>query len=153
MAWCRCASGPAAKPPARMLCIRGKPGNHPRGKIYFPPRMFPGFLGPEALKLSVTPARQAEVVDTPYYVISPVVGPGSSGPWRRSGGAQPPAFPLLALTFTLEKTIKSDSVNPRFRWPAWPGWFCRSGCPGPSPACPRRAGSRPGRSRRRNACP
>ena len=30
--------------------------------MYFPPRIFPGFLGPEALKLSVTPARQAELV-------------------------------------------------------------------------------------------
>ena len=30
--------------------------------MYFPPRMFPGFLGPEALKLSVTSARQAEPV-------------------------------------------------------------------------------------------
>ena len=28
----------------------------------FPLRMFPGFLGPEAFKLSVTPARQAELV-------------------------------------------------------------------------------------------
>ena len=28
----------------------------------FPPRMFPGFLEPEALKLSVTPAQQAELV-------------------------------------------------------------------------------------------
>ncbi len=49
-------------PPTRMLCIRGKPGNHPRGKVHFPLRMFPGFLGPEALKLSVTPAHQAELV-------------------------------------------------------------------------------------------
>ena len=45
-----------------MLRIRGKPGNNPQGKVYFPPRIFPGFLGPEALKLFVTPARQAEVV-------------------------------------------------------------------------------------------
>ena len=45
-----------------MQSIRGKPGNNPQGKVYFPPRIFPGFLGPEALKLSVTPARQAELV-------------------------------------------------------------------------------------------
>ena len=49
-------------PPTRMLRIRGKPGNNPQGKVYFPPRMFPGFLGPEALKLFVTPAQQAELV-------------------------------------------------------------------------------------------
>ena len=30
--------------------------------MYFPPRMFLGFLGPEALKFSITPARQAELV-------------------------------------------------------------------------------------------
>ena len=65
LAWCRDASGPAAKPPTRMLCIRGKPGNHPRGKVHFPPRMFPVFLGPEALKLFATPARQAELVRLP----------------------------------------------------------------------------------------
>ena len=49
-------------PPTRMQSIRGKPGNNPQGKVYFPPRMFPGFLGPEAFKLFVTPARQAELV-------------------------------------------------------------------------------------------
>ena len=35
-AWCHCASGPAAKPPSRMLRIRGKPGNNPQGKVNFP---------------------------------------------------------------------------------------------------------------------
>ena len=49
------AANPDAKHP-------GKPGNNPQGKASFPPRIFPGFLGPEALKLSVTPARQAEIV-------------------------------------------------------------------------------------------
>ncbi len=61
-AWCRCASGPAAKPPTRMQSIRGKPGNNPQGKASFSLRDFPGFLGPEALKLFVTPAQQAEAV-------------------------------------------------------------------------------------------
>ena len=60
-AWYRFASGPAAKPPARMLCIRGKPGTIRRGKLTFPYGLFPGFLGPEALKPSVIPARQAEL--------------------------------------------------------------------------------------------
>ena len=36
-----------------------------REKFTFPLRMFPGFLGPEAFKLSVTPARQAELVCFP----------------------------------------------------------------------------------------
>ena len=31
--WSRCASGPAAKPPTRMLRIRGKPGNNPQAKV------------------------------------------------------------------------------------------------------------------------
>ena len=57
--WC---FWPGGKPPTRMLCIRGKSGNHPMGKVYFPHRVFPGFLGPEAFKLFVIPARQAEFV-------------------------------------------------------------------------------------------
>ena len=48
-------------PPTRMLCIRGKPGKNPQGNVYFPPRIFPGFLGSEVLILFVTPARQAEL--------------------------------------------------------------------------------------------
>ena len=62
LTWCRGASGPAAKPPTRMQSIRGKPGNNQQGKVYFPLRIFPGFLGPEALNLFVFPARQAEFV-------------------------------------------------------------------------------------------
>ena len=27
----------------------GKARKNPQGKVYFPPRIFPGFLGPEAL--------------------------------------------------------------------------------------------------------
>ena len=50
------------KPPTRMLCIRGKPGNKPEGESLLSPRVFPGLLGPEALNLSVTPARQAKLV-------------------------------------------------------------------------------------------
>ena len=48
-------------PPTRMLRIRGKPGKPPGESSLFPGD-FPGFLGPEALKLSVTPAQQAELV-------------------------------------------------------------------------------------------
>ncbi len=50
------------EPPTRMQSIRGKPGNNPQGKASFSLRDFPGFLGPEALKLFVTPAQQAEAV-------------------------------------------------------------------------------------------
>ena len=57
--WCFWPGGEAASPD---VLHPGKAREHPRGKIHFPPRMFPGFLGPEALKLSVTPARQAELV-------------------------------------------------------------------------------------------
>ena len=32
-------------PPTRMLCIRGKPGNNPQGKVNFSPGIFPAFLG------------------------------------------------------------------------------------------------------------
>ena len=91
LTWCRGASGPAAKPPTRMLCIWGKPGNHPQGKVYFPLRMFPGFLGPEALKLFVTPAQQAELVclfqlryfaDCGSRVLSTLVGVWGEQPQR-----------------------------------------------------------------------
>ena len=56
---CFWPGGEAANPDA---LHPGKAWEHPRGKVYFPPRMFPGFLGPEALKLFVTPALQAELV-------------------------------------------------------------------------------------------
>ena len=40
----------------------GKARESSEGESELSPRMFPCFLGPEALKLSVTPARQAELV-------------------------------------------------------------------------------------------
>ena len=78
-----------------MQSIRGKPGNNPQGKVYFPPRIFPGFLGPEALKLSVTPARLAEAVDIPNNVISPGVGPGTKH-------GQPPVADVLSVLRSAE---------------------------------------------------
>ena len=56
---CFWPGGEAASPDA---LHPGKAWENPEGKVYFPPRIFPSFLGPEALKLSVTPARQAEFV-------------------------------------------------------------------------------------------
>ena len=78
-----------------MLRIRGKPGNNPQGKVHFSPGIFPGFLGPEALKLSVTPARQAEAVDIPNNVISPVAGPGTKH-------GQPPVADVLSVLRSAE---------------------------------------------------
>ena len=57
--WCFWPGGEAANPDA---LHPGKAWENPRGKFTFPYGLFPGFLGPEALKLSVTPARQAELV-------------------------------------------------------------------------------------------
>jgi len=59
VSWCFWPGGEAANPDA---LHPGKAREHPQGKVYFPLRMFPGFLGPEALKLFVIPARQAELV-------------------------------------------------------------------------------------------
>ena len=87
---CFWPGGEAASPDA---LHPGKAWENPEGKVYFPPRIFPSFLGPEALKLSVTPARQAETVDIPNNVISPVAGPGSSGPWLGSGANSPSVIP------------------------------------------------------------
>ena len=41
----------------------GKARENPQGKVNFPPWDFPGFLGPEAHKLSVIPAPLAYVVE------------------------------------------------------------------------------------------
>ena len=80
----------------------GKAWENPRGKFTFPYGLFPGFLGPEALKLSVTPARQAELVclsQLRYFAscgsrgIIPLVG----------SGVKPRRFFLVGIIATLEK--------------------------------------------------
>ena len=89
-ALCFWPGGEAANPDA---LHPGKAREQSPGKSSLFPGIFPGFLGPEALKLSVTPARQAEAVDIPNNVISPVAGPGSSGPWLGSGANSPSVTP------------------------------------------------------------
>ena len=56
------ASGPASFGRQTDAKHPGKPGNNPKGKVYFPLRIFPGFLGPEALYIFVTPMHQAKIV-------------------------------------------------------------------------------------------
>ena len=80
-AWCRFASGPAAKPPARMLCIRGKPGNNPQGKVNFPPGIFPAFLGQKPSDFRKPQRGRRRLLVSSNGVISPVAGPGGSSPW------------------------------------------------------------------------
>ena len=53
-------------------------GKIPWEKLAFPRVFFPDFLGPEALKLSVTPAKLAEAVFSSKLAISPK---GVQGPW------------------------------------------------------------------------
>ena len=79
--------GEAANPDA---LHPGKAWEQSAGESYFPPRIFPGFLGPEAHKLFVTPARLAEAVDIPNNVISPGVGPGTKH-------GQPPVADVLSV--------------------------------------------------------
>ena len=91
-----------------MLRIRGKPGNNPQGKVYFPPRIFPGFLGPEALKLSVTPARQAELVF--LFQQRKIAYCGSRAVTALAqvwGRAAPSVSSLLSLKFALENILVS----------------------------------------------
>ncbi len=61
-----------------MQNIRGKSGEKTLGKASFPQGFFPDFLGPEAHKLSVTPAKLAEVVFSSKLAISPK---WVQGPW------------------------------------------------------------------------
>ena len=84
--WCFWPGGKAANPDA---LHPGKAKESSEGESSLSPRMFPGFLGPEALKLFVTPARQAEFVDISNNVISPIAGPGWSPPWLGSGANSP----------------------------------------------------------------
>ena len=101
-------------PPTRMQSIRGKPGNHPMGKFTFPIGCSRAFLGQKPSNFPSPQRARRSLSAYPNYVISPVVGPGRSPPWRRSGGAQPPASPYpLPLEFTFENTtvnsIKHES--------------------------------------------
>ena len=59
LTWCHGASGPAAKPPTRMLCIRGKPGNHPQGKFTFPADV-PGLSWARSLQIFRNPSAAGE---------------------------------------------------------------------------------------------
>ena len=71
--------------------------------MYFPPRMFPGFLGPEALKLSVTPAHQAELVCFPQQCNIASCGSRAVTALARVWGRTAPSVSSLsALKFTLE---------------------------------------------------
>ena len=92
MPLCFWPGGEAASPDA---LHPGKAWENPEGKVNFPLRIFPSFLGPEALKLSVTPARQAEAVDIPNNVISPVAGPGTKH-------GQPPVADVLSVLRSAE---------------------------------------------------
>ena len=56
---CFWPGGEAASPDAKHP---GKAREESAGESSLSPGIFPGFLGPEALKLSVTPAQQAELV-------------------------------------------------------------------------------------------
>ena len=86
--------------------------------MYFPPRMFPGFLGPEALKLSVTPAHQAELVC--FSQQCNIASCGSRvlrtlvGVW----GEQPQRSLLIALKIVLENTTVKilESEKHEFRY-------------------------------------
>ena len=85
-----------------MLRIRGKPGNNPQGKVYFSPRIFPGFLGPEAFKLFVTPARQAELVRLSLPRKFANCGSRAVTALAQVWGRAAPSVPFVGLLVSLE---------------------------------------------------
>ena len=66
-----------------------------RGKSIFPLGCSRAFLGQKPSNFPSPQRGRRSLYAYPNKVISPIAGPGSSGPWRRSGGAQPPAFPFV----------------------------------------------------------
>ena len=76
-----------------MLCIRGKPGKNPKGKFAFPLGFSLAFLGQKPTNYRLL-KRMADVAVIFPCLCSPSTGPGWLPPWRRSGGAEPPAFPF-----------------------------------------------------------
>ena len=75
----------------------GKAWENPRGKASFPPRIFPGFLRARSPLTFVPPSKWRTLPYFTYGLCSPGTGPGGLPPWRRSGGAQPPAFPFAGF--------------------------------------------------------
>ena len=106
-----------------MLCIRGKPGNHSRGKFTFPLRCSRAFLGQKPSNFPSPQRGRRSLFAYPNSKISPIAGPGSSGPWRRSGGAQPPASSSHPLTTRAQK----KSEPKRFAFSSAQGLLYRRG--------------------------
>ena len=94
----------------------------------FPPRLFPGFLGPEALKLSVTPARQAELVC--FSQLRKIAYCGSRGiiPLVGVWGEQPQRiFCLIGISSLRTRLLAVKNRSPR--------WEERLSIERPRPAC------------------
>ena len=84
-----------------------------RGKARSPPQDFSCFLGPEAHKLSVTPAKLAEAVFSSKPAISPI---GVQGPWPlvqvHEGRRGPrPVVPFETLFYPLENGCYSSKTQ------------------------------------------
>ena len=81
-----------------MLRIRGKPGKNPKGKLAFPLGFSRAFLGQKPTNYRLLNQMADVAVFSPCSVFAKY---GSRGltPWRRSGGAEPPAFPFAVLIF------------------------------------------------------
>ena len=78
LAWRLKAASPDALHP-------GKAGEESVGKVYFPLRIFPAFLGQKPTNFRL-PKSQADVAAFSRGLCSPSMGPGGLTPWRRSGG-------------------------------------------------------------------
>ncbi len=104
---CFWPGGEAANPDA---LHPGKPGNNPQGKVYFPPRIFPGFLGPEDLKFFVTPAQQTELVC--LFQLCSFASCGSRGiiPLAQVWGRAAPSVPFPPIVDSVLKGPFSHRV-------------------------------------------
>ena len=81
----------------------------PWGKRAFSRTFFPGFLGPEAHKLSVPPVKLAKAVFSAKLAISPERVQGDHPPgWGL--GQTAPAFPLVCFSIVVF-TLHTDTVN------------------------------------------
>ena len=80
----------------------------PWGKRAFSRTFFPGFLGPEAHKLFVTPAKLAEAVFSSKLAISPKGVQEPLAPGACFGRRDPRPVVPFVIFFLYKKTIKEE---------------------------------------------
>ena len=124
LTWYRGASGPASFGRQPGCFASGEsPGIIRRGKFTFPLGCSRAFLVQKPTNFPSPQRGRRSLFAYPNSKISPIAGPGSSGPWRRSGGAQPPASSSHPLTTRAQK----KSEPKRFAFSSAQGLLYRRG--------------------------